>query len=353
MQEEKKEVVTLGELLTHIKSLKDYILKQWKIVLTIAVIGGIIGFAKAYFASTIYKAELTFALDEKNSGGGALENYAGIASQFGIDLSTGGGGAFVGENIIELMKSKLIVDKTLLTELEIDGKKDLLLNRYIDFYKLRDKWAKKDTAAANVKFVVNIDRDKLNLVQERILGVIRDEIKENQLTLGKNEKKLNIVSVKFSSEDEQFAKLFSEQLVRNVTDYYIETKTRKAKKNILRLQLRLDSVKRELDAELFGFAINQDENQNLIRSQARIPGTKRQMNLQLLTQLYGELVKNLELSKLNLSQEEPLVQVIDTPRFPLAFTKPSIIVNIIGGGFVGLLLSVLILSLRRIFYNFS
>jgi hypothetical protein len=54
---------------------------------------------------------LSFALEEDGGGGGGVLS---LASQFGFDLGTSGGGAFTGSNLIELFKSRSMVEKTLL-----------------------------------------------------------------------------------------------------------------------------------------------------------------------------------------------------------------------------------------------
>ena len=82
---------------------------------------------------------------------------------------------------------------------------------------------------------------------------------------------------------------------------YVSQKTKKAKANIATLEMRIDSVKNELNQEMNGSANAQDQNQNAAVARVKIPILKRQMNIQLLTTLFGELTKNLELSKMSLA----------------------------------------------------
>ena len=62
----------------------------------------------------------------------------------GIDLNSGSGDLFLGDNIVGLYKSRLMIEKTLLSEVEFNGKNQLLIDRYIEFNKLRPKWKKHD-----------------------------------------------------------------------------------------------------------------------------------------------------------------------------------------------------------------
>ena len=52
--------------------------------------------------------------------------------------------------------------------------------------------------------------------------------------------------------------------------FYIETKTKKSRSNVLLLQNREDSVQRELNA-VYGRAQFGDQNMGLIRQQAAVP----------------------------------------------------------------------------------
>ncbi len=332
MTEIKSEEISIKEILIKIKEFRILIFSKWKQVVLFGLLGGILGFTYAWFQKPKYTADLTFALEEKSAGSGGLGAYAGIASQFGIDIGGGGGGAFTGDNMLELMKSRLLIEKTLLTEVEIGGKKQLLINRYLEFNKIREGWNKGDNEELKKLIYDRSDRIGFSRLKDSVLFSISKDIKDNVLQVSKLDKKLNIVSVKAIAEDELFVFCFTSELVKNVTDFYIETKTKKSRGNVEILERRTDSVKRELDSEMYGAAITQDQNINTIRARAKVPGVKRQMNVQMLSTMYAELVKNLEFSKLALMREEPLIQVIDRPILPLYKQKVSKLKSLILGG---------------------
>ena len=86
--------ISLKELVLKIKEWYQFLLTKWKLIVLAGIIGGLIGFTYAFFQKPTYKALLTFALEEEKSGGGGLGGALGLASQFGIDLGSSGGGAF-------------------------------------------------------------------------------------------------------------------------------------------------------------------------------------------------------------------------------------------------------------------
>jgi hypothetical protein len=159
-------------------------------------------------------------------------------------------------------------------------------------------------------------------------------LQENFIDIEKIDKKLTIIRLVVTSQDEQFSQLFTESLGRTVYKLFIDSKVEKLRNTIKLLENRIDSVKIELNDEMLGAASSQDQNQNASLAKVRVPYLQRQLNVQLLTNLHIELVKNLEMSKLTLAKEEPLVQVIDRPIPPLKIIKLSafkIAVMITGG----------------------
>lgn len=342
MQEKNSEEISLKEIIQKISNLFILISKRWVFVSIIGIIGVASGSLLSIYQKPKYTAELTFALEEK-AGGGGLGTYAGIASQFGIDVGTGGGGAFSGDNMLELMKSRLLIQKTLLTKVKINNKEEQLVDRYINIKGYREKWSK-NTELSTINF--NNDILTFTIKQDSILSILVKSIKINDLIVSKNDKKLNIVTVKCTTNDELFSKYFTENLVKNVAEFYIETKTKKSRANVELLQRRTDSVKRELNIEMYGAAISQDLNLNVVRAQARVPGIKKQMNIQMLSAMYGELVKNLEISKLALMREEPFIQVIDTPILPLSKSKLGLAKGSVLGGILFAFFAVLFLTVK-------
>ena len=92
---------------------------------------------------------------------------------------------------------------------------------------------------------------------------------------------------------------------------------KKALQNLNILQQQLDSVRGSLYGNIENIASNNDLNINPLKQKSRVGTQKKQVNLQIDGALLTELVKNVELSKIALRKETPLVQIIDTPSLPL------------------------------------
>ena len=131
--------ISLKELIFKLIEWYRFLLSKWKVILIAGIIGGVLGLTYTLIKKPIYVAETTFVLEEGESSGG-LGQYAGLASMVGIDLGGGGGGVFEGDNILELYKSRRMIEKTLLTKDTFNNKLDLIINRYIQYNKLKAKW---------------------------------------------------------------------------------------------------------------------------------------------------------------------------------------------------------------------
>ena len=68
---------------------------------------------------------------------------------------------------------------------------------------------------------------------------------------------------------------------------------------------------------------------------------KIETDIQILSNTYTEMLKNLEVLKLDLAKETPFIQVIDKARYPLSNDKMRKLKGIITGGFLGGFLSCL------------
>ena len=342
--------ISLKELIQKIQEWIAYLKTQWKLIIGIAALGGIIGFVYASFQKPSYLATTTFVLEEDK--GGVMGGAMGLASSFGFDLGGGGGGLFTSSNIIELMKSRLVVEKTLLNPVQVAGKEISLADFYIQITELKEGWAKKPKLA-NISFPINADRTKFSLEQDSILQTISAGLTKNNLVIAQKDKKVSIISLTVKTESELFSKLFCEQLLKETSDFYIETKSKKSRLNVDILQHQADSIRAELNSAITGVATASDNvyNLNPALNVKRTPSTRRQVDVQANTAILSQLVAQLELSKVSLRKETPLVQVIDRPILPLEKDKVGRLKSLVLGGFLAGFLIVFYLVFGKVYRN--
>lgn len=349
--------ISLKELVLKFIEWYNYLLSRWLVILTFVIIGAVLGALYASNKKVSYNATTTFVLESGEGSGSALGQYAGFASMAGIDLGGGGGGLFQGDNILELYKSRTMIQKTLLSEVIYNGKKQLLIDRYIEFNNLRKDWKDKPELM-KVKFDSNLKSKSgsFTRLQDSILGNIVDDINKRYLIVSKPDKKLSIIKVDVNSSDEFFAKTFNDQIVSNVNDFYVQTKTKKSLANVAILKEKSDSVRAVMNGSIYSAAVVLDvtPNLNMTRQVQRVaPLQRSQFNAETNKAILGELVKNLEMSKMSLLKETPLIQVVDYPIFPLNTTRFGLVKGIVLGGFVAGFLTILVLLISKLLKNLT
>lgn len=344
--------ISLKELILKMKEWMAYLRTKWIVILLVAVIGGGIGFACAIFQNpTLYTATLTFALEEEKTGGTGIAGALGLVSSLGFDLGGGGGGAFNGANLMELMKSRALVERALLQPIIVNKKTASLATYFIRYNQLNENWKKKPELK-NIRFDPLADRSIFTLQQDSILGILYNTIvgKKGLLSVLQKDKKVSIISIEVKSTNELFSKVFAETIAKVVSDFYIDTKSKKAKLNYDILQKQTDSVRKELNGAITGVAVANDNTYNLnpALNIKRVPSAKRQVDVQANSAILTQLVANLEMAKVTLRKETPLIQIIDKPILPLEKYKMSKLKSIIIGLLIGFFIINIVLIINRI-----
>lgn len=297
-----------------------YLLQFKKSFALVLLIAAIAGFVFAWKWPVTYTARLTFVIDDsKSSGGGGL---AAIAGQFGVNLDglSGASGVLAGDNVQELLKSRKLIKNTLLSPYNTQGNYSLA-DQYAKAYKLDKKWLKYSKDGQIIRFPVG--GKNYNRTQDSLLQEISKSIIEGQFGVAKTDKKLSFFEVNATMRDEKLAYLFCKRMIKQGTDFFIQTKTGRMRNNVTRLQHRADSIGRILNKKtMAASAASQsllDLNPAYTTANARVETTERDKII--LSTVFSETVKNLEASKMMLAQETPTVQIVDEPEFPLKKNK--------------------------------
>ncbi|TDO77423.1 subunit length determinant protein [Flavobacterium chryseum] len=344
--------ISLKELIHKATEWCDYLLSKWKFIVLAGLIGAALGIAYSYTQKPIYKATLSFALEDEKGGG--LGGALGLASSFGLDLGGSGGGIFTGSNLTELFKSRAMVEKTLLSPVIVNGKIISLAEMYIQNNGWKKKW-QNNQKFASIQFLSGTNRKDFTRVQDSILGVIYNNLSKSGLVVGPKDKKASIINIEVSATNELFSKYFCEALANEVGNFYIETKSKKARINMTILERQVDSVRGELNRSITGVAVANDNTFNLnpAMNVRRAPSSRRQVDVQANTAILTELVKQSEMAKVTLRKDTPLIQVIDRPILPLEKERFGRAKGLILGGFLAGFLTVLFLVIKRFFKELS
>lgn len=324
-----EEEISLRDLLLKIREWMAYLKQKWRWLLLFAFIGLACGLSYALFKKPEYKATISFVTDIKDDHS-SFQGYAGLATNLGFSLGNleGNNGLFSGDNIFDLMETRLMLQRTLLTRVEINGEKSVLINRYIEVEELRKKkkFFRNISFSADTSVLTRQQSSAINIVANLIIG-------EMDHSNG------SIMKVSFTSKDEEFSQLFLTTLMHNVEAFYIATKTKRARETIDVVQKQLDSIRRELYGAMNSVASFQDFNQDLVRQGPKVQQQKSAMKVSINSAIYKQLVTNLESAKMALQRETPLFEIIDKPVLPLGRIQPGKVKWSISGAILGIILS--------------
>lgn len=291
--------------------LKGY--RQW-LWLTLVAIG--LALAFHFWQKPSYEGRVSFILEEKTSGlGGGL---SGIASTLGVDISSlsGGGNLFSGDNILEILTARKILSDVLLSKVD-STKGDLsasLMDRYLSFAQLTRGKRDLDTFyfgyASNSQLRTRTHDSLIGLACEKL-------IQKKQLLVARVNKKGSVIEVKVVSPDQIFSKLMAERVVAQTKQLYISVKTGYMAANVAKLEAKADSIVAMANRRSYQTAGLQVLNANEAYRTAEVPAELSQRDRLVNNTLYAEVLKNLETARMALASQTPVIQLLDTPIYPL------------------------------------
>ncbi len=312
------------------------VISNWKIYFFLFISTFVFVFIYNKFKKPKYLAEVTLIVDEsKPMSLSALSSV--ISSQLGADLG-GGSGLLMGDNILELLKSQSITKRILLEP--IDAPPGCLGNLYLQTSGLEKSFKKKNGLAESVKIDLRAMKPR---TQDSVVRIIHERLFKNNLTIYRVDKKMSFVKVRATYGNQYFAKAFTDKLVVEVSDYYIKMKTAKSRIAVEKIQNRADSLYSILKGKTFSTAFNQSRSADLnpFFSDVTANVEMSARDKQIAFTVYTEVIKNLEIAKMNLSQDTPAIQIIDSSSFPLKDDKLGLIANVFFSSVIGFFISLL------------
>lgn len=350
--ENNQDEITLKDFLNKIQELLKYIKIHWIKIVLLGIIGGGIGLGYAWLQPITYTAKLTFVVEDGKSSSSSLGGLASLAGQFGVDVgSSSGGGLLSGDNILLYFKSASLAREVLLSEL--DSASNLTIaDAYADVYKLNTKW-KENKNIGPVKFQKLSMNKPYTRLQDSLLQSIVKKIITNNFSVERTDKKAGFIQVTSTMENEMLAKVYCDRIVEKAVQKYISIKILRQKTTVEKLQARVDSIARLLNqktissAGLQTKATTMDINP-LYKQNSVVANETTMRDKTMLATIFSSVTQNLEIAKFTLSQETPVIQIIDNPIYPLQINQTSKKMGLFLGGLIGGVLMFIIILVRKI-----
>ena len=335
--------IQLKDILIKLSEYKTYLFNKKFTIIAVSGLFFVLGIVFAISSDSKYTAELTFVVEDQQGSGGALGAMSGMASQFGFDIGGSSNTTFSQNNILEFLKSRGVVEAALMQTRKVNKKEDLLIEHYLYINKIKDLW-ESDIDLTPVSF-----HGILTQNNDSVSGDIWMSIIEDELVVKLQSDEANIINLSYTSVNDEFAKIFVEALIEQMSEMYISHQTAQTNNTLGFLSSRSDSVFMELEIAEEEFAKVKDINQRIVKASGRLKELQLMRNVEVLNTMYLEIVKNLELSKLTLLNQTPIIQIIDKPILPLEQEFKSKTVLGLLGVFLGGFLSFIFFIFRKLF----
>lgn len=305
------------DVIDKVLEVKNALVRNWKALIFLPLVGFGIGYGLDTYLKTPnqYEAEVVFNLGAGGQSSGGLGDMAGL---LGLGNQPDAN-IFTGENFFYFVKSRPVMERNLMKEVNVNGKKTILANFYIDSSGIKQKEWEDRTDLHTFQFKTrNIDS------LDRQSRVILNELvgKASKSTeIASLERKSSFIMLSTSMENETLAGLWVTTLLKTVEEMYTESQTQKTRKTLRLLEHRADSLARVLGKSERNLAQELDYSAQLIIPEAQISAKSLERKSSFLQQLYYEAMGNAEKMRVSLVREAPLFTEIEGIKVPLDMVR--------------------------------
>lgn len=352
--------ITLKELILKVIEFYREILKYWYIVLLCILIAFAYLFYEKVTTLVKYPAALTFMLNDDGESG-TNSGVGMILGSLGIGGKKGGETANL-EKILQLFKTRAVIDRALLKRIDLNDKNDFLVNHIIDEYGLeylldeyqRMSW-KKQILDEDPNFRMKHDsiaiyteneQVMMKIVYDNVVGSVGRGIKA--LMTSSLDEDSGIMAVSVSTTSELLTIEMLNTVYEQLSLFFIEKAIEKQQKTFDILSEKNDSISRVLLQSEYELADFKDSNRKLVTVKGYLKEQRLERQVKILNVMYAEAIKNLEISDFALKRRKPYVQLIDSPMRPLSPRGKSLKMAIIFSIIFGSIISVVFILGRKI-----
>ena len=296
-----------------------------------------------------YTAELTFMLNDDNNP--QISSVGGILGQLGLPIPSG---KYNVDKLLEIAKSRKILENALFEKVQIAGKETFIANHFIEIYQLRSSWQKKDDFYKTFSFTQsetslfsNRENYALKALYQKIIG---SEQNRNHALFSTDYGRLDyIMSFVTTTLSPELSIAFTNAMYNQVSSFYIEKAIEKNQMIYDIIEIKRDSLANLVQETSLEIARIKDRNSGTFRSVNNVDVANLTAYLTGLETAYQEVEKSLNNADIALQSGTPLIQLLDQPIPPLSPDGKSLIKRIILGAIIGAIFFVLIQLFGQIY----
>jgi uncharacterized protein involved in exopolysaccharide biosynthesis len=334
------------EISIDFKALFRLIWKEKWWILRIILLFGILGAGYAFMAREEFVSEGKILPEIQGKGSGSLGQFSGLAALAGVDLSSMGGAG------VDAVRPDLYPDVITSTPFYINLFKAKVKTKenkeftFEEYYHSVIEKGKEPEEELLEKYPVKEE----GIIVFNTLNEIRLEELRNRIT-SSIDKKNGVISISVKMPDPVVAAETAKFAMEYLMEYVKNYRTEKLKKDIAYLEDQLAVSRGKFYSTQEKKARYSDSFQDMRLQSADVQRERIESEYRLSSSFYNELLKRYEEAKFKLQQETPVFQVLEPPVASNFRSAPKRIIIMAGALFVGGVIALIFLLLRRNNYN--
>jgi hypothetical protein len=345
-----RDQISTKEFLLSVFGYFKFLAGHWRLLLIVLIAGNLIDMVKNnYFSTTkMYGGSIEFNIDLE---GGSQNPLGGLAGAFmGGAMPTTGGLSSIA-NFPQVILSRTVFENALMKEVELYGRKNLLVNHVIDSSDIRTKeWGgnlfRSPSSYADFRFTKKPLKD-FTPEENQIMTDVVTKLAE-QTNMEKDEGSIYKLDAVLSNE--LLTKAWLETLLTATEEFYTEIKTVKTRKMIAIQKRRVDSLSVMLRGNDTRLAKATFEQPDVVNPVAASSTTKLTRDNTYLSNLYFTNLSSLDNLNNLLIEQSQIFSILNPVKLPLIATS-RVGISVRLTGLILLFATIVFLSLRKTYLD--
>jgi hypothetical protein len=343
------EEIKFRDLINKVREYWNELWKNWLLIGLFCILFLVYFMYKHFKQVPEYKADLTYMLNTNDDN--SLTGFASVLGSFGLNRSSRG---FSMDKLVELSRSRAILQNTLLNKVEIDSKEDYFANIIIDLYDYHKEWEEDHSELDGFYFThekvdsfTNEENYVLKKIYSQIIGDVEDGIPG--LMNSSYDEDSGILTLSFQSISEDLSVEFVKSHFEELKDFFINKTIEKQKLNFEIMNHKTDSLYGELREAEFDLANFKDTNIGIYTKKDNLTVLRLEGKIRMLYAGLGKALENREIADFTLKYQTPFIQTIDSPIRPLGIIASSLLLELIKSLLLGGLIASAFVFLRKLY----
>lgn len=316
--------------------------RRRKTIVVWACYGLLFGIMVNYSIPKEYTASVKVVSESSALSSGAMSSMGGVAAMMGINV-VGASKSGIDEEVYpEIMRSSPFLWE--FSSIDVPYKnKSIKLEEYVNEHEKKPWWSYVMGGPMHFVRWVFSSKSAQDSLKEKPVYTSIDPSPEQRLFEAKlagritmtKDKKTGVLEMSVKMQNPMVAAIVADSLTVKLQRYMTEYFTSKARSDLQSSTQQLVVARQNYYSSDSLYAVALDRNRNLIANSAKVMLDRLESERDLAMTIYKQLASQVEMNKLKLQENTPIVTVIEPSRVPGAPTSPRGMLIVVGFAFLG------------------